>query len=239
VAGRYWKWDGDRKTLDKARHPRRISRVPRVSQAVLEVVSGVACESIWLYRERRTGSMHTGPVQKFALESLSEGIPAIPDEAVGFYKQNCMVCFHKNGHKSGVNLTVSYNELSPAFEISWKGDVSEQLLHAYNDTRRATDFAACAIALILVRELTDFTAIEPSCIGTTIDYYLIPQHQAGDLIFNHAARLEVSGILTENEDNTVDNRIKQKTRRLKPEGDLPDLITVVEFSRPWSKMVNA
>ena len=70
-----------------------------------------------------------------------------------------------------------------------------------------------------------------------IDYYLVKQNQGDDLIFNHAARLEVSGILTENEDNTVENRIRQKIRRLKPENDLPCLIVVVEFGRPWSKMV--
>lgn len=183
--------------------------------------------------------MRTSTAQKLTLESLSERIPAIPEEAVGFYKQNCMVCFYQNGHKSGVSLTVSYNSYNLVFEICWMGDITEQLLRAYREPTRSTDFAACAIALILVRELTEFTAIQQSCIGTTIDYYLIPQRQESDLIFNHAARLEVSGILTENEDNTVEDRIKQKIRRLKPEGDLPDLIAVVEFSKPWSRMVNA
>ena len=183
--------------------------------------------------------MSTGIAQKLMLESLSERIPVIPEEAVGFYKQNCMVCFHQNGHKSGVSLTVSYNSFNLVFEIYWTGDITEQLLRAYREITRSTDFAACAIALILVRELTEFTAIEQSCIGTTIDYYLIPQRQESNLLFNHAARLEVSGILAENEDNTVEDRIKQKIHRLKPEGDLPDLIAVVEFSKPWSKMVNA
>ncbi len=181
--------------------------------------------------------MHS--LQKLTLESLGERIPVIPEEAVGFYKQNCMVCFHQNGHESGVSLTVNYNSFNLVFEICWTGEVTGQLLRAYRETTRSTDYAACAIALILVREVTEFTAIEQSCIGTTIDYYLIPQRQESNLIFNHAARLEVSGILTENEDNTVEERIKQKIRRLKPVGDLPDLIAVVEFSKPWSKMVSA
>jgi hypothetical protein len=183
--------------------------------------------------------MSTGTAQKLTLESLSVGIPVIPEEAVGFYKQNFMVCFYENGHKSGVSLTVSYDNLDSVFQIFWTGDITEDLLRAYRETKRCTDFAACAIALILVRELTEFTAVEQSCIGTTIDYYLIPQKQESDLIFNRAARLEVSGILSENEDNTVENRISRKIRRLKPEGDLPDLIAVVEFSKPWSKMVKA
>lgn len=184
-------------------------------------------------------SINKGTVQKLMLESLSESIPVIPEEAAGFYKQNCMVCFHQNGHKSGVNLTVSYNSITVVFEICWTGDITEQILRSYRDTISSTNFAACAIALILVRELTEYTAIEQACIGTTIDYYLIPQSQESDLIFNHAARLEVSGILIENEDNTVEGRIKQKIRRLKTERELPDLIAVVEFSKPWSKVVSA
>jgi len=184
-------------------------------------------------------SISMGTTQKLTLESLSEGIPVIPGEAVAFYKQNCMVCFYQNGHKSGVSLTANYNNFDLVFQICWTGDITEHLLRAYREKKRCTDFAACAIALILVRELTEFTAVEQSCIGTTIDYYLSPQKQQSDLIFNHVARLEVSGILSENEDNTVEDRINKKIRRLKPEGDLPNLIVVVEFSKPWSKMVRA
>jgi hypothetical protein len=90
-----------------------------------------------------------------------------------------------------------------------------------------------------INNLTEFTAIEQSNIGTTIDYYLAPQNQDNTLIFNHAARLEVSGILEENPDNTVDKRIGSKIRRLKPDpnGALPTFILVVEFSQPHAKMV--
>ena len=182
--------------------------------------------------------MNTGLAGRLTLESLSEGIPVIPDEAVGFYKHNCMVCFHQNGHGSGVKLAVDYNDTATVFEICWTGETDEQLLRAYREAGRATDNAACAVALLLVREMTEFTAIEQSVIGTTIDYYLIRrQPQESDLIFNYAARLEVSGILAENEENTVDDRISRKRRRLRRERDLPDLIAVVEFGRPRAKMV--
>lgn len=179
----------------------------------------------------------TPAIRKVTLESLSDRIPVIPGEAVGFYKQNCMVCFHLQSHKSGVILQAIYKGKATLFEVEWTGDVTDQILGAYRELTRATDFAACALALILVRELTEFTAIEQSCLGTTIDYHLALQREENDLIFNRCARLEVSGILSENEGNTVDDRIRQKAKRLKPEGNLPDLIAVVEFSKPWSKMV--
>jgi hypothetical protein len=175
--------------------------------------------------------------RKIELESLNKGIPAIPQEAVGFYKQNCMICLDLNGHRSGVELVTEYANAVQLFEICWQGDVTPELHRAYREKTRATDFAACTIALILVRELTEFTAVEQSSIGTTIDYYLAIQETDDLLIFNHTARLEVSGILEEKPENTIDNRIRQKLNRLKSESDLPDFIAVVEFNAPKSKIV--
>ena len=87
-----------------------------------------------------------------------------------------------------------------------------------------TVYSPCAIVLLLIQEFTEFTAIEQSVIGTTIDYYLGHQNQNDNLIFNNTARLEVSGILEENKKNTVENRIKRKLNRLKPENNLPDFV---------------
>ncbi|MDM8519458.1 hypothetical protein QUF64_05370 [Anaerolineales bacterium HSG6] len=171
------------------------------------------------------------------LESLENGIPVIPTGAAQFYKQNCMVCLYQHGHKSGVNLTVEYQDTELVFTVSWLDEVDETLLRAYADLIRATDHAACGLALLLIRELTDYTAIEQACIGTTIDYYLVPKKTDGDLIFNDTARLEVSGILQENRANTVQARINQKQKRLKPSLGLPTFIVVIEFSKPWSKVV--
>jgi hypothetical protein len=183
--------------------------------------------------------MSSEAVSQLTLESLADGVPAIPEAAVGFYKQNCVVALHQNGHRSGVSLAVHRDETLVRFEVCWTGEATEQLLRAYRDPIRLADHAACAIALLLVRELTEFTAIEQSVVGTTIDYYLGRKDASDDLIFNNVARLEVSGILTENEHNSVDRRVAEKRRRLRREKDLPDIIAVVEFGRPWSRLVDA
>lgn len=182
--------------------------------------------------------MSTEAVTRLNLESLATGVPVIPEEAVGFYKQNCMVALDHNGHGSGVVLTVHQEEAVVRFKVCWVGETTEQLRRSYGDPRRLADNAACAIALLLVREMTPFTAVEQSAVGTTIDYYLTRQDRSDDLIFNNVARLEVSGILTENEDNTIDKRVAEKRRRLRPEADLLDFIVIVEFGRPWSKLVD-
>jgi len=172
------------------------------------------------------------------LESLEDGIPVIPKQAAGFYKQSCMVCLDNQQHKSGVRLKVKHHDNSDAaFQVLWDDEVTDELRRAYADLVKATENAACGMALLIVREITDFTAIEQASRGTTIDYYLGYKKEIDDLIFNHAARLEVTGILQENESNTVDSRVKDKQRRLKP--GLPTLIIVVEFSYPMSRVAKA
>lgn len=177
--------------------------------------------------------------KRLLIESLGPDISVIPTEAVGFYKHNCMICFDKHGYQSGVRIKVHHNNQNDTFEVCWDGIVTDELRRAYRDQNKTTDFAACSIALLLVHQLTEFTAVEQSNVGTTIDYYLTPKAQDDTLIFNHAARLEVSGIFEETKDNTVDGRIQDKIRRLKPDprGGLPTFILVVEFSQPWAKMV--
>ncbi len=177
------------------------------------------------------------PVQ-IQLEALAQKAPVIPEEAVPFYKQNCMVCLDNQGHQSGVALHVDKDGEYKEFAIVWLGEVTDQMRqNQYTDLVKATDFAACTIALLLISELSPYQAIEQSIIGTTIDYYLIPREQDETLIFNRAARLEVSGILYESESNTVTRRVREKLKRLKPEGDLPDYVIVVEFSKPRSQVV--
>jgi hypothetical protein len=191
--------------------------------------------------------VNSDTTRQLTLESLVTGIPVIPEESAGFYRQNCMVCFDNQGHKSGVGLRFLYEDegIDEAVEIHWSGDVTAQMRRAFGDLISATELAACAIALLLVREFTEFTAAERAKVGTAVDYYLLPQGSNDALIFNYTARLEVSGILKENSDtgNTVNRRIREKLERLaqfdlqNPEDKLPTFIIVVEFSNPLSRMV--
>lgn len=183
--------------------------------------------------------MNQSITKSLSIESLGSDVSVITDEMVGFYKVNCIVCFDKHGYQSGVQIKVHHSDQNDTFEIIWNGMVEERHRRACRDQNKMVDFAACTIALLLVQQLTEYTAVEQSNVGTTIDYYLSPKTQDDTLIFNNAARLEVSGILQENESNTVERRIRTKIRRLKPDprGRLPTFILVVEFSQPWAKMV--
>lgn len=182
--------------------------------------------------------MSTEPTREIVLENLGEGIPVLLDEFVAFYRLNCMVCFDVNNHTSGVTINVHYQNEEYAFKVIWDGTVTDEHRRALNDDLKRVDFAACGLALNFLQELTDYTGYEQSAVGSTIDYYLEPKKTDDTLIFNGAARLEVSGILKENRatGNTVERRYKEKLSRLKKPNDEIDYIIIVEFSVPWSKM---
>ena len=170
------------------------------------------------------------------LDSLRTGIPALTPGYAAYFKEACMVCLDSQGHSSGVELSVDWlghNEHRP---IRWVGIVDGQMKAAHYETTRATESGACAISLLLVRELTDYTAVQQSAIGTTVDYYLARQPVDDALPFNHAARLESSGIREEKGGNTVSARVRDKTARLRQDS-LPALIVIVEFASPKARMV--
>jgi hypothetical protein len=129
------------------------------------------------------------------LEDLSRGIPVILKGDAAFYVHNTMACFDRNNHQSDISLKVS-GEYQWEPEVHWQEDVTDDLRNAYNDIGKMVDFGACTIALLLIRELTEYTAVRQSAIGTTIDYYLEPKIADDTRLFKDAVRLEVSGILT-------------------------------------------
>lgn len=172
------------------------------------------------------------------LDSLNNGIPAIPPKAEGYYVQNCKVCLDSQGHGSGVSFLVKYGRKEYKYKLAWKDQVTSQERRAYADLQDATEISATAIAFLLIRTLTEYTVIERSKKGTTVDYFLSEKGMDDKLIFNKTPRLEVTGILQENQGNPVTKRVANKLKRLKLfDDDLPTYIVVVEHGMPWAKMV--
>ena len=183
--------------------------------------------------------MNLNATCNLTLESL-EQVPVVRRTAP-FYQEKCMVCLDSQGHRSGVTLNVRFKDSNSDFQIFWSGQVTEQMRMSHADLQEAVEFAACAVTFLLVPALTELTTIRQAVKGTTVDYYLAPLDKDDLLIFNDAARLEISGILAENDNNSVESRIRGKLKRLKPDpsGARPTFISVVEFSRPWSKVMEA
>jgi len=111
------------------------------------------------------------------------------------------------------------------------------LCRAYNHDD-GPEQGAEAIAFLLIRERTDYTAIKRAVTLTGIDYWLDHKSSAQMQIFSKgSARLEVSGILKQSPTNRPEYRGRRKIEQTKQSDhtSFPVYVIIVEFSQPVTK----
>jgi hypothetical protein len=86
-------------------------------------------------------------------------------------------------------------------------------------------------------KLTGIPLVERSAKGTGVDYWLsagVEEHG----LFQHAARLEVSGIL-DGEESAISARLRKKLVQTEPSDNtgLPAYVAIVEFGSPETRLV--
>lgn len=141
------------------------------------------------------------------------------------------VCLDNVGHPNCAELHVKGLHKTK-FKLLWP-EVTAQMKNCYNDLQASTEHGAYGIALLLMKQLTDFTVIQRSRKGPGFDYWL---GKDGSSLFQDKARLEVSGILKG--PSKVPSRVKQKLAQVTPsDGIFPAYVVVIEFSTPLSQVV--
>ncbi len=183
--------------------------------------------------------MNCPDVKIINLDSLHHGIPALSPGKANMLKEACIWCLNKCHHLNGVAIAIQYDEKNESLPICWNSEKinEENIKRAYNQDD-AIEYGAEAVSFLLIRECTQYTAIRRAATGTGIDYWLGNKKTVDNNILSNSARLEVSGILNENKDNTVKKRIKGKLRQTTPtEKTFPVFISVIEFSQPKAEMV--
>ena len=176
---------------------------------------------------------------KLYLETLGTGIPAASPGKSLLMMEACVWCLRNQNHTNGVKLKVIENDKKERFyTVHWPKNLDIKAIFRTYNQEDAIEYGAEALAFLLVREQTNFTVIERAVTSTGIDYWLGFKNINRNHIFHKAARLEISGILAENKGNTVTSRINIKQKQTQPtDHTLPVYIIVVEFSKPWAKMV--
>lgn len=180
--------------------------------------------------------MSTNDNHELRLTTLSEGLPAVTSALGTTMAEAGAVCFVDQEHKNGVELHLS-GTFVKKFKVFWP-ELTDQMLRCWDDPEDATEHAACGIAFLLVRSLTDFTIIRRSRKGTGFDYWLGYQESEDELPFQNKARLEISGIRN-GSNSQVNLRVRKKLEQVKPTDNLglPGYIVVVEFGAPQAQMV--
>ncbi|MDE2819247.1 MAG: hypothetical protein OXN94_03005 [Chloroflexota bacterium] len=178
------------------------------------------------------------------LARLGDGLPGVSKRRGGEHYEAAIICLTSQSHVSGVKCKVKdLEETRSELELRWSEQVTTQVENSWNDLEEATEKGAAGIAILVILELTEYTILRRAEKDTGIDYWLAYQRDVKDLgenVLKHAARLEVSGILEQNPNNTIRRRVKRKLEQSKfsDKTRLPAYVLVAEFSIPEVCMVS-
>lgn len=169
------------------------------------------------------------------LQHLVNGCPAITSSLGGVLSESASVCLADQGH--GLQSQMAISGTFGGHYVVNRPVVTSQMSSAHNDLQDATEYGACGIAILLIKDLEGLTVVERSRKGTGIDYWMGDDSNP-NAPFQRKARLEVSGILngTEAQVNHRVNKKLNQTNRSAGTG-LDRYVVVVEFSAPKAMVV--
>ena len=173
-----------------------------------------------------------GTIRSLILADLGEGWPKLTTAMGQTLAEAASVCLSSQNHLDGVELKVS-GAFKTTYHLRWLS-VTEQMESTHNDLQDATELGACGVALLLIRDLTEYTVVKKAWKGGGFDYWL---GLKTDPLFQEKARLEVSGILR-GKASTLQARVQQKRRQVMPSDylQLPAYIVVVAFDKPTARV---
>jgi hypothetical protein len=168
------------------------------------------------------------------LKRIVQSNPNVSEVLTEAFAEAASVCFEEEGHRPGaimrVTLTVSATR-EEAVEVDWSRP-SERALRSWRDRRQCTEFAALAVAFLVIRTFTRYTVIEQADQGDGFDWWL----GTDDELFQRKARLEVSG--TRGGAPQARQRVvaKRKQTEVSDSSRLSAYVVVVEFKAPATVM---
>ena len=164
------------------------------------------------------------------LQEIKKGLPALDLASANHCYVACMVCLHRNKHGNGVRLELTGDTVA-TITMQWEDYFDDQIDKTWQDQEYATEHGAICVSAMLMKEFTDYTIIERSRKSTGFDYWL---GKEDDVPFRKSARLEISGIFQETNENSVQKRFQAKNKQTKQSDStqLPAYISIIEFSKP-------
>ena len=169
-------------------------------------------------------------IREIDLLEMRKGFPGIDKAYANHCYVACMVCLHRNNHTDGVILDLK-GDTQASIVLKWEDYFDEQIDKARKDQEDETELGAVCISAMLVKECTEYTIIERARKNGGFDYWLGYENE---IPFQNSARLEISGIFKETEQNSVDKRLRIKNKQTgqSDKSRLPAYISIVEFSNP-------
>ncbi len=171
-------------------------------------------------------------MRELILAELRRGMPALTPAAGEHLAEAASQCLDAQGHGLRITLEVTGHH-AEAFLLE-RLPVDDIIRRTYDDPEEATEEGACAVAILLARDLTGWAVVRRARRGTGFDYYL-----GSEAALDLQARLEVSGIRQGTEAQVETRRLQKRLQAMQSDSSLGHLTAyaiIVEFSRPMAKV---
>jgi hypothetical protein len=169
------------------------------------------------------------------IQTLEESDYGLTNSMIKYMIECAQHCLNSQNHQTGVKMRLTTNAENYEFlNLKWEKKQSNAARFSMNDEERTTDFGANCISLLLTIHLTEYRYCIPSAKGTGFDFWLFTEEPEEFDYLKASARLEISGIRTTTEYNTISKRLYEKRRQVKKSDwlNLPVYISIVEFQKP-------
>ena len=170
-----------------------------------------------------------------SFEFLVRGSVGLTPAYGAFLAEAASHCLHLKDHSNPVKLFITGDQRSSRM-FKW-GPTAQGNRSTYGDLQEATEYGAYGIAIVVAMHATGLRHVERSAKGTGIDLWLNNGADERNL-FQHAARLEVSGIF-DGDESKVASRLKTKLTQTKRSDTtlLCAYVVIVEFGLPQARLV--
>lgn len=112
-------------------------------------------------------------MKELHLNRLKEGLPGITPAVGTYLAEAAAYCLDAQGYQSGVILKL-FGNFNEDFALIWTDVVDDQVKRAWDDQVEAIEYAPTARAILLILELTNFTAsFLPLPVGQSLAYSLL------------------------------------------------------------------
>ena len=166
------------------------------------------------------------------LSELFTGMPALTSATGMRLAEAASLCLESEGHAESVDFVVNGDHVE-TFRLE-RMAIDEVIRRTFDDSEEATEEGACAVSILLAREITGWSVVRRARRGTGFDYYL-----GEESLLDFRARLEVSGI-RRGTPAQIETRLRQKRAQIRrSDADWSGLAAyaiVVEFHSPEAKV---
>lgn len=175
-------------------------------------------------------------MKELHLDDLKLGLPGVTKAVGAFLAEAAAYCLDKQGHQSGINLKI-FGDFNEEYALYWTDVIDTQVKRTWADQEEATEYAATAIAMLLILDLTNYTIAHRTSKGDRADYFLVQKTAPYAIVAK--ALLEISGIFTERRGNTMNMRIKMKKDNIDKivNRKKTAYIVIVSFELPKAKII--